>query len=183
MKRLSWVKVAATAVFSILLLTGCASDKAARVVDEKVNLAEAVDKASAGLLRQSSKGLNKSRIVLATSFVNIDDLQQSSTFGRLLGDTIAGNMVGRGYNVVEVRLRNSLSMQPRVGEYMLSRELQNVGTQHDAQAVLVGTYAIGGDYVYVNARLVSVMDSRVLSSNDFRLPLNRDIRKMLTSGR
>lgn len=183
MKRFSWIKVAAAALVGTLLLTGCASDKNTRVVDAQVDLVNVIDEAGAALLSQAAKGVVKQRIILATSFVNIDDLQQSSTFGRLLGDTISGDMVGRGYNVVEVRLRNSLFMQPSRGEFMLSRELQSVGAAHDAQAVLVGTYAIGGDYVYVNARLVSVIDSRVLSSHDFRLPLNRDIRKMLTTGR
>ncbi len=183
MKRVSWIKVATVTLLGALLLPGCASDKGVRVADVQVDLVDVVDDAGAALLSQAAKGVVKQRIILATSFVNIDDLQQSSTFGRLIGDTVAGGMVGRGYSVVEVRLRNSLFMQPRLGVFMLSRELRSVGAEHDAQAVLVGTYAIGGDYVYVNGRLVSVMDSRVLSSYDFRLPLNRDIRKMLTSGR
>ncbi|SIT12036.1 FlgO family outer membrane protein [Neptunomonas antarctica] len=181
MKRLSWIKAAA--VISVLLLSGCASDKSVRVVDAKVNLVEVVGNASAALLSSGIQGVSKERTILSTSFVNIDDLQQSSTFGRLVGDTVASELVGSGYNVMEVRLRDSLFMQPRLGEFMLSRELRSVSAEHDAQAVLVGTYAIGGEYVYVNARLVSVMDSRVLSSHDFRLPLNRDIRKMLTVGR
>ncbi|SFG98381.1 FlgO family outer membrane protein [Neptunomonas qingdaonensis] len=183
MKCLSWGKVAVTALLGTLLLTGCASDKATRVVDTKVDLVDVIDDVSSALLNSAVKGMSKERTILATSFVNIDDLQQSSTFGRLVGDTVASDLVNRGYNVMEVRLRNSLFMQPRLGEFMLSRELRNVGAEHDAQAVLVGTYAIGGDYVYVNVRLVSVMNSQVLSSHDFRLPLNRDIRKMLTSGR
>ncbi|WP_372740680.1 FlgO family outer membrane protein [Neptunomonas sp.] len=183
MKRLSWVKVAATALVSTVLLTGCASDKVTRVVDAKVDLVDVIDNVSSALLSSAVKGMSKERTILATSFVNIDDLQESSTFGRLVGDTVASDLVNSGYNVMEVRLRNSLFMQPRLGEFMLSRELRNVGAEHDAQAVLVGTYAIGGDYVYVNVRLVSVVNSQVLSSHDFRLPLNRDIRKMLMSGR
>jgi TolB-like protein len=183
MKCLSWVKVMAAALVGMFLLTGCASNKSTRASETQIDLVEVVDDAGAALLNQAKQGLVKQRTILATSFVNIDNLHQSSTFGRLVGDTIAGDMVGHGYNVVEVRLRNSLFMQPRLGEFMLSRELRSVGATHDAQAVLVGTYAVGGDYVYVNARLVSVMNSQVLSSHDFRLPLNRDIGKMLKSGR
>lgn len=181
MKRVAWVQAAA--VIGVLLLTGCASDKKTRVVDAQVDLVAVVDNASAALFKSAVKGMSKERTILATSFVNIDDLQQSSTFGRLVGDTVASDLVRNGYNVIEVRLRNSLFMQPRLGEFMLSRELRNVGAEHNAQAVLVGTYALGGEYVYVNARLVSVMDSQVLSSHDFRLPLNRDIRKMLIRSR
>jgi len=181
MAHITWTKV--VALLAAMFLVGCASDKNVRVADAKVDLVEEVSSAGSALIKHTADEIPKDKAILATSFVNIDDLQRSSTFGRLVGDSIAGDLVGKGYNVIEVRLRNSLFMQPRSGEFMLSRELMNVGAAHDAQAVLVGTYAVGGDYVYVNARLVSVVDSRVLSSHDFRLPLNRDIRKMLTNTR
>ncbi len=181
MAHITWPKV--VALLAALFLAGCASEKNIRVADAKVNLVAVVNSVGSSLIKNTADEIPKDKAILATSFVNIDDLQRSSTFGRLIGDSIAGDLVGKGYEVIEVRLRNSLFMQPRIGEFMLSRELMNVGAAHDAQAVLVGTYAVGGDYVYVNARLVSVADSRVLSSHDFRLPLNRDIRKMLTNTR
>ncbi len=170
-------------LLSSLLLAGCATEQP-RPAEQSVDLATEVGVASQAMLQQLGKGIARDKTVLATSFANIDNLQSSSTFGRLIGDTLAGDLVAKGFNVVEVRLRNNLFMQPRVGEFMLSRELRNVSMEHEAQAVLVGTYAIGGEFVYVNARLVDALNSRVLSSHDFRLPLNRDIRKMLVnSGR
>ncbi|MBT3147260.1 FlgO family outer membrane protein [Neptunomonas phycophila] len=182
MKMVNWKGISALLVVGVLL-TGCASNKAARVSDQKVDLVEEVGDATQILVKNAVVPINKQKAILSTSFANIDNLQESSTFGRLIGDTVAGDLVGGGFNVIEIRLRNSLYMEPRVGEFMLSRELRHVSAEHDAQAVLVGTYAVGGEYVYVNARLVSVNDSRVLSSYDFRLPLNRDIRKMLSSNR
>lgn len=181
MLRSLWVKL--SLVMMVTVLAGCMSGKTVRVEDAKVDLAAEAGAAGSALITSAVQKMTPARTILATSFVNIDDLQYSSTFGRLMGDTIAGDLVGRGFNVTEVRLRESLFMQPRIGEFMLSRELRNVGAAHDAQAVLVGTYAVGGEYVYVNARLVSVTTSQVLSSYDFRVPLNRDIRKMLSSQR
>jgi len=182
MKMFDWKSVSAL-VLAGALLTGCASNKAARISDQKVDLVQEVSDATQMLVKNAVLPINKQKAILSTSFANIDNLQESSTFGRLVGDTVAGDLVGRGFNMIEIRLRNSLYMEPRVGEFMLSRELRHVSAEHDAQAVLVGTYAVGGEYVYVNARLVSVDDSRVLSSYDFRLPMNRDIRKMLSSNR
>lgn len=176
-------KLLGATLLSTLVLTGCASDDDVRVADRKVDLVEEVNTAGMALLNKAVKEVVSDRTILATSFADIDDLQRSSTFGRLLGDSMAGELVGHGYKVVEVRLRNTLFTQPRAGEFMLSRELRHISREHDAQAVLVGTYAVGGEYVYANARLVDVVDSRVISSHDFRLPLNRDIRKMVSRTR
>ena len=179
-----WIKTSLALFMGAVLLTGCSSnDVKPRVSDQSVDLVDEVSDITSSLIKQAVKPINKEQAILATSFASIDNLQESSTFGRLVGDSIAGRMVDSGFNVVELRLRNSLYMQPRAGEFMLSRELRHVSVEHDAQAVLVGTYAVGGEYVYVNARLVSVMDSRVLASEDFRLPLNRDIRRMLRTTR
>jgi TolB-like protein len=184
MVKSKWIKASLAVVLGTTLLTGCASNEVqSRVSEQSVDLVNEVSDITSALIKQAVKPINKEQPILATSFASIDNLQESSTFGRLVGDSIAGRMVDSGFNIVELRLRNSLYMQPRAGEFMLSRELRHVSVEHDAQAVLVGTYAVGGEYVYVNARLVSVMDSRVLASEDFRLPLNRDIRRMLGSVR
>lgn len=183
MKLVSFAKLLGMSLVGLLLLSGCANQKSVRVSEQKVDLIEEVSNASIALLNSSSAAIARNRTILATSFADIDDLQQSSTFGRMIGDAMAGELVGHGYKVVEVRLRDNLFTQPRTGEFMLSRELRNISQEHDAQAVLVGTYAVGGEYVYANARLVNVLDSRVISSHDFRLPLNRDIRKMLSQKR
>ena len=181
MKRTFKIFSIAATLMSSLVLVGCAADSQRPAEQQSVDLAAEVGAASQVMVQQLGQGLVKDRTILSTSFANIDNLQSSSTLGRLIGDTLAGDLVAKGFNVVEVRLRNSLYMQPRLGEFMLSRELRNVSMEHDAQAVLVGTYAVGGEFVYVNARLVDVISSRVLSSHDFRLPLNRDIRKMLVN--
>jgi len=75
--------------------------------------------------------------------------------------------------------RENLFIKERTGELILSRKLNSLVEAHDAQAVLLGTYAIGGNYAYVNVRLVRTADNIILGSHDFSLPLNRDIKAML----
>lgn len=84
-----------------------------------------------------------------------------------------------GVPVIEVKMRESLFIKEGTGELMLSRKLNRLVKAHDAQAVLLGTYAIGGQYVYVNVRLVRTSDNIILGSHDFSLPLNSDIKAML----
>ena len=76
-------------------------------------------------------------------------------------------------------MRDSLFIKQEAGEFILSRNLRYLSQEHDAQAVVLGTYAVGGRNIYINARVVRALDSVVLSSHDFVLPLNQDIKHML----
>ncbi|WP_415890788.1 FlgO family outer membrane protein [Neptuniibacter sp. SY11_33] len=164
-----------------LITAGCASDKAARSkpTEQKVDLVGVLSDARNPLFNKLLSPLSKDQAIMTASFANIDNLSSSSTFGRMAAEVISAGLTKRGYKVIEVKMRDSLFIKQRAGEFMLSRQLQNISQQHDAQAVLLGTYAIGGENLYVNARLVRTVDNIVLSSHDFVLPLNRDIKRLL----
>jgi TolB-like protein len=82
--------------------------------------------------------------------------------------------------VIEVKMRtNSLFVQEHTGELMLSRELRDISLQHDAFAVLVGTYAESKRRVYLTAKLVQANSSIILSSYDYELPIGPDVKSML----
>jgi TolB-like protein len=117
--------------------------------------------------------VNKSKPILFTSFVDLDDLQMSSTFGRLLGEQVASRMAQHGYRVVELKLRrDSLIISEGAGEIVLSRNLENIRNNHDAQAVIVGTYTVVDESVIVTARLLSAVDGAMLSTHDLTLGLS-----------
>ncbi len=80
--------------------------------------------------------------MLVATLVNVDRLNESSRWGGIVSEQIAGRLVQRGVPVTEVRLREQLALQPPQGELLLSRELREVSQAHDAQAVVVGTYAV-----------------------------------------
>ncbi len=118
--------------------------------------------------------------ILVASFVHIDDLTKSSTFGRLIADQLAAGLVKQGYNVVEMKLRQEgVFIEEGAGEFLLSRELKAISAQHEATAVLVGTYAVGRDVVYVNARLVAVEDNSILSAHGYALPIGLNLGSLL----
>lgn len=166
---------------SLILSAGCASKDTK--VDPVVDVVAELKQAQKPLYASLIEPLDHEQPLLVTSFANIDNLAESSTFGRLTADLVAAGLTDRGYKVIEVKMRDSLFIKQGAGEFMLSRQVQHLSQKHDAQAVLLGTYAIGGSNVYLNVRLVRSTDNIVLSSYDFQLPLNKDIRHMLRKRR
>lgn len=123
--------------------------------------------------------LDPRRSVLVSTIVNVDRLHESSRLGRLFSEQIAGRLVQRGVPVTEVRLREQLALQPAHGELLLSRELREVSQAHDAQAVVVGTYAVSGAMVYVSLKLVNPLGNQVVAASDYALPMDDNIRGLL----
>lgn len=164
-----------------IILSGCATQNATprQSQDREVDVIGTLAGTHKPLFDKLITPLDKSHPVIAASFTNIDNLSQSSTFGRMASEVVAAGMTGRGYRVIEIKMRESLFIKQRAGEFMLSRELRDISKEHDAQAVLLGTYAVGGSNLYINARLVRTTDNIILSSHDFVLPLNNDLRHML----
>lgn len=136
-----------------------------------------------GRMLMDNPQLQQYNPLIAASFVNIDSLTESSTFGRLLSELFASSMTREGFSVREVKMRDSLFIEENVGELILSREVQRLTSVHSARAVLLGTYAVGRTHVYVSVRVVRASDSMVLGVTDLSLPLNANVMSLLGSGR
>lgn len=116
---------------------------------------------------------NQDSIIVA-SFVDVSDLTKSSPFGRIMAEQIGSRLSQKGYKVIEMKLRqNSIFVDSEnKGEFLLSRNLKEISRNHNASAVVVGTYAQGYEKVYVTARIVNPVTSVILSSCDYKIPLN-----------
>mgnify|MGYP006424690323 CR=1 FL=1 len=121
--------------------------------------------------------------MIAATFVNIDDLGESSTFGRISSEIIASGLANQGMRVREVKMGDSLFIEENLGELILSRQVQRLSAEHDVHSILMGTYAEGRDFLYVSARLVGTEDAVVLGTADFRLPVDNHLRSLLGVGR
>jgi TolB-like protein len=111
--------------------------------------------------------------ILVASFVNVNRLEQSSTFGHIISEQIASRFAQRGYKIIEMKLRqNSVFIKEGKGEFLLSRDVREISKAYDSAAVIVGTYAEGYNKLYVSARIVSVSDSEVISSFDYAIPMD-----------
>ncbi len=127
--------------------------------------------------------LDKQHPLIVTSFVDIDDVRYSSTFGRMVGEQVGSRFAQSGYQVIELKMRSDIFVpapgQGSSGEFMLSRELRDLSFEHDAQAVIVGTYAAAKDIVYVTAKVVDARNNIILYSTDYSLPVDDNIKKLL----
>jgi len=126
------------------------------------------------------RGFESDMPILVASFVNIDDLSQSSTLGRMVSEQIASRLAQQGFKIIETKLRQgSIFVQKGKGEFLLSRDLLNLSTNQGAQAVLVGTYAVSEHFIFISARVVRTEDSSVITGYDYEIPQDKTTRSML----
>lgn len=118
--------------------------------------------------------------IIVASFVDINNLNLSSTFGRIMAEQVGSRLAQKGYRVKEMKLRQqSVFVEERKGEFLLSRDLKNISVNNDASAVVVGTYASSYDAIYVSTRLVNPSNGIVLSSFDYAVPADSRVQKSL----
>jgi TolB-like protein len=165
-----------------ILLT--AAENNIRLVDANNDVITAANyKAAEYLIENLPEETFRNSPLLVSSFVNIDDLNQSSTFGRMVSEQISSRFKQLGYTAVEMKLRTTIFIKEGSGEFLLSRELSDISTKHQAQAVVVGSYAVASDKVYLTVRVVNVTDSTILASYDYNIPMTHDVFKMLLKGK
>ncbi|WP_280563468.1 MULTISPECIES: FlgO family outer membrane protein [unclassified Chromohalobacter] len=170
-----------TMAILLLVLSGCSLLQNRQATAPEPSMLTRVDDAAAKLLATSSEQLGNQAPIIATTFVDIDQLDQSSTLGRTLSETFTSRLVQGGMNVIEVKMRDSLYIEQNTGELILSRNVQRLSDNHDAQAVLLGTYAQGENKLFVNARLVRIAGRQILGAASFEVPMDNDIRALLPS--
>ena len=117
--------------------------------------------------------------VMVATLVSVDQLNESSRLGRLVSEQLAGRMVQRGVRVTEIKLRETLALRQDQGALLLSRELREVSRSHQAQAVVVGTYAVSARQVFVSLKLVQPEGNVVVAAHDYAMALDDDVRTLL----
>ena len=116
--------------------------------------------------------------VLVTTFVDNNDLAQTSQFGRVLQEHIASRLVQLGYTVREMKLANTLHIEPKSGETILTRDLTQLSAEQQAQAILVGTISRTDRILYISARLINPVNKNILATDDYRLCMDDNILAM-----
>ena len=165
--------------FLVILLTGISFLTSGCI--KRIDLIQTSYNAADQLIERSSPPLHPNQTILIASIVNIDKLEQSSTFGRTLSEYIGSRLSQHNYTIVEIKLRKSIFIKQNGGggEFLLSRDLKDLSVQHNAQALVVGTYSLANDYVYLSTRIIRMRDSTIQSSYGCRLVKDDNINAML----
>ncbi|MFC1822508.1 FlgO family outer membrane protein [Thermodesulfobacteriota bacterium] len=122
--------------------------------------------------------LSPDQPILVASFVDVNNIEQSSSFGRMMAEYICSRLGQSGHTVVEMKLRDSIFIKEKAGEFLLSRNIKDIYAAYSAQAVVVGTYARTKKEVLVSAKLVQADNSKILASCDLKMRLSRSLMDM-----
>jgi TolB-like protein len=117
--------------------------------------------------------------IAVTTFVEIDNLYQSSTFGRILAEQLISELSMKGYNVVEIRLSDAVQIMESEGELGLSRQTDVLRPQQALSGLVVGTYAASSDRVYLNTRLIDPRSSNIISVGSVEMNKTKEISQLL----
>lgn len=139
---------------------------------------DATDKLMSSIV---SVPIDKNTPILVATMVNIDSLTQSSRFGRLVSEQLSTRLTQLGYHVVEMKMRSDVYVREGTGELLLSRDVQKLTKNYNAQLVLVGNYAVTNDYAYLTLKAVTAADNRVVSAVNYLQPVTGNNCGLLTA--
>ncbi len=127
------------------------------------------------------RGLTNRPLAVAT-FVNIDDLYDSSTFGRMLSEQLMSELVMKGYNVIELRKSDALQILRGEGEFNLTQDTARLKNYQELAGVIVGTYIRSPVRVYLNARILDPRSSTILSAGSVEMAMTAEIDSLMRRG-
>ena len=116
------------------------------------------------------------------TFTDTNRFQSSVDFGRTLTECLFTSFEKRGFDVLELRKTNEIHIEKRNGEYFLSRDVNEINQSIQFSRVLVGTYSIGYDSVFVNARLIEVSTGKIIASSSLEMDIDENLWFLLTNG-
>ncbi|MBF0136630.1 MAG: FlgO family outer membrane protein [Magnetococcus sp. DMHC-1] len=131
------------------------------------------------MVQELEERMMPQQTILPVTFVNLDNLEETSSLGRLIARQMASRFTQRGYSMMEVKVRKDLVIRKDEGEFILSREIEKIGQEHKAKALLVGSYTVAQNRIFVNAQIIRLKDKVALASRDFSLGMGSDIRHLL----
>lgn len=107
---------------------------------------------------------NKTRVIL-TSFVNLDDLNTTSTLGRLLSESMFNELHIRKFSVTDFRGQDAVTVNED-GEFHITRDVDKLKDNVDAvEFILVGTYVkFENESLLINARIIDSVSGKILST-------------------
>jgi TolB-like protein len=114
------------------------------------------------LARNLDKRMNYEPVVV-TSFVNLDNLKETSSFGRLIAEDLIHELQVRGWKVFDIRLAKDIIVKPE-GEFSITRDIRNIRNFYKVNGVITGTYTISSNGVIVNARLIDAKSGLIVST-------------------
>ena len=101
--------------------------------------------------------------ITVTSFVDLQQLNKTSQFGRVLGESLFSELFVRGFNVSDFRGQNAISINGS-GEFYITRNVAKLQSEVPNTYIVVGTYSKIDENVMINARILDNKTGKIVSS-------------------
>jgi TolB-like protein len=122
------------------------------------------------------------RPTVITSFVDLNNLGETSGLGRLMGEHFMHQLQIRGWNVTDIRMTRDLIINEE-GEFSLSRELKRLRGTLAAANVVTGTYTATVDGILVSVRVLDLATGQVVSTAQTRFVRDKFINSLVDKPR
>lgn len=136
-----------------------------------------------GTFFTSSSKLRDARskiMLMGTTPANINNLTMASPLSRQMTEEISRYMMSLGYQYDEIRKGRDIRFDPRVGEFILTREVPKLATTTGyGQYIIAGTYVLSGEDVRFNMSLICTTSNQVLAKATATVPITPDLKPML----
>ncbi len=136
---------------------------------------------AAQLFEHGAEGLGGG-VAMPASFVNQDNFERSSAFGRYLAEQLFYELNQLGVPVREYRSMPRIMTRPEEGEFVLTRNMEQASPIVMDGLALTGTYYYDKHSVFVNARLFRPVDGLVLRTANLVFAQTPVTRAMLAKG-
>ena len=111
--------------------------------------------------RLSSKDLGN---IAITAFVDLHQLNKTTSFGRSIAEGMFDELFIRGFNVVDFRGQTALSVNAD-GEFFITRDVKKMKESVNNTYVLVGTYNYIDGNVILNARIIDNISGVIVATS------------------
>ncbi len=126
--------------------------------------------------------MNRGASIMAVSFVDLHNPEQTSRLGRVLSEKIANNFHNLGYRILDPDLHSTTpATRTQNGEFALDRDRTHIGGTVGVLAMLAGTYAMADGGVLVSARIVHAVDKSILAMAQCQLRLTPEVATLLNA--
>lgn len=163
------IKFITTLSVLAIFFTGCNQNtivipiKDASTKKTYLTLNDAILSISNQLSRNSKLNPTDTGTITVTSFVDLQQLNKTSQFGRVLGESLFSELFVRGFNVSDFRGQNAISINGN-GEFYITRNITKLQSEVSNTYIVVGTYSKIDQNVIINARILDNKTGKIVSS-------------------
>lgn len=134
--------------------------------------------------RDSEKLARSQILIMGTTAMNINNLNNSCPLARQMTEEIATRFMENGYRYQELRKGKYIRFDRNSGEFLLTRNVGNLTSRRGTgQAILAGTYLITDRHVRFTMSLIHTSSNEVLAKASTSVPITPDILTLIEEDR